>query len=58
MSQKEQHSTLQNKDTHYTWDDVFREFKNDLVVVVIDDVHPEKGWGVEGDVQVEYLKTQ
>ena len=26
------------------------------VVVAIDDVHPEKNWGVEGDVQVEYLK--
>ena len=26
------------------------------VVVAIDDVHPEKDWGVEGDVQVEYLK--
>ena len=28
--------------------------KNNLVVA-IDDVHPEKDWGVEGDVQVEYL---
>ncbi len=27
------------------------------VVVAIDDIHPEQGWGVEGDVQVEYLKT-
>ena len=27
------------------------------VVVAIDDVHPEKDWGVEGDVQVEYLKS-
>ena len=27
------------------------------IVVAIDDVHPEKGWGVEGDVQVEYLKS-
>ena len=26
------------------------------VVVAIDDIHPEKGWGVEGDVQVEYLQ--
>ena len=27
------------------------------VVVAIDDVHPEKDCGVEGDVQVEYLKS-
>ena len=27
------------------------------VVVAIDDVHPEKDWGIEGDVQVEYLKS-
>ena len=26
------------------------------LVVAIDDIHPEKGWGVEGDVQIEYLK--
>ena len=26
------------------------------VVVAIDDIHPEQGWGVEGDVQVEYLQ--
>jgi len=26
------------------------------LVVAIDDIHPEKGWGVEGDVQVEYLQ--
>ena len=26
------------------------------VVVAIDDIHPEQGWGVDGDVQVEYLK--
>ena len=26
------------------------------VVVAIDDVHPEKEWGIEGDVQIEYLK--
>ena len=26
------------------------------VVVAIDDVHPEKGWGIEGDVQVQYLE--
>ena len=25
------------------------------VVVAIDDIHPEKDWGVEGDIQVEYL---
>ncbi len=27
------------------------------VVVAIDDVHPEQGWGVEGDVQVQYLEN-
>ena len=27
------------------------------VVVAIDDVHPEKDWGVEGDVQIDYLKA-
>ena len=27
------------------------------VIVAIDDVHPEKGWGVEGDVQVQYLEN-
>ena len=27
------------------------------VVVAIDDVHPEKDWGVEGDVQIEYLDS-
>ena len=27
------------------------------VVVAIDDVHPEKEWGIEGDVQVEYFKS-
>jgi hypothetical protein len=27
------------------------------VVIAIDDIHPEKDWGVEGDVQVEYLKS-
>jgi peptidoglycan/xylan/chitin deacetylase (PgdA/CDA1 family) len=26
------------------------------VIVAIDDIHPEQGWGVEGDVQVEYLQ--
>tara|TARA_B100001109_G_scaffold142999_1_gene116389 strand:- start:306 stop:1013 length:708 start_codon:yes stop_codon:yes gene_type:complete len=26
------------------------------VVVAIDDIHPEQGWGVDGDVQIEYLK--
>ena len=26
-------------------------------VIAIDDVHPEKDWGIEGDVQVEYLKS-
>ena len=25
------------------------------VVVAIDDLHPEQGWGCEGDIQVEYL---
>ena len=25
------------------------------LVVAIDDLHPEQGWGCEGDVQVEYL---
>ncbi len=30
--------------------------KNNVVVVAIDDVHPEKEWGIEGDVQIEYLK--
>ena len=29
---------------------------NTNLIVAIDDVHPEKDWGVEGDVQVEYLK--
>jgi peptidoglycan/xylan/chitin deacetylase (PgdA/CDA1 family) len=27
------------------------------VVVAIDDLHPEQGWGCEGDVQVDYLKS-
>ena len=27
------------------------------VVVAIDDIHPEQGWGVEGDVQVQYLEN-
>ena len=27
------------------------------VVIAIDDIHPEKDWGIEGDVQVEYLKS-
>ena len=27
------------------------------VVIAIDDVHPEKDWGIEGDVQIEYLKS-
>ena len=27
------------------------------VVIAIDDVHPEKDWGIEGDAQVEYLKS-
>jgi len=26
------------------------------LVVAIDDIHPEQGWGVEGDVQIEYLQ--
>ena len=25
------------------------------VIVAIDDIHPEQGWGVEGDIQIEYL---
>ena len=25
------------------------------LVVAIDDLHPEQGWGCEGDVQVDYL---
>ena len=25
------------------------------LVVAIDDLHPEQGWGCEGDIQVEYL---
>jgi len=31
--------------------------ENTNVVIAIDDVHPEKDWGVEGDVQIEYLKS-
>ena len=27
------------------------------LTISIDDVHPEEGWGVEGDVQIEYLKS-
>ena len=27
------------------------------VVVAIDDVHPEKEWGIDGDVQIDYLKA-
>jgi len=27
------------------------------LVVAIDDLHPQKGWGCEGDVQVDYLKS-
>ena len=27
------------------------------LVVGIDDLHPEQGWGCEGDVQVDYLKS-
>ena len=27
------------------------------VVVAIDDLHPEQGWGCEGDVQVDYLSS-
>jgi hypothetical protein len=34
-----------------------RNLKMTNLVVGIDDIHPEKGWGCEGDVQVEYLKT-
>ena len=25
------------------------------LVVAIDDLHPEQGWGCEGDIQVDYL---
>ena len=25
------------------------------LVVAIDDLHPEQGWGCEGDIEVEYL---
>jgi len=25
------------------------------VIVAIDDIHPEQGWGCEGDIQIEYL---
>ncbi len=27
------------------------------LIVAIDDLHPQQGWGCEGDVQVEYLKS-
>ena len=27
------------------------------LVVAIDDLHPEQGWGCEGDVQVDYLRS-
>ena len=27
------------------------------LVVAIDDLHPEQGWGCEGDIQVEYLSS-
>lgn len=27
------------------------------VVVAIDDLHPQQGWGCEGDVQVDYLRS-
>ena len=27
------------------------------VIVAIDDVHPEKDWGCEGDKQIEYLDS-
>lgn len=27
------------------------------LVVAIDDLHPEQGWGYEGDVQVDYLSS-
>ena len=26
-----------------------------MLLSLIDDIHPEKGWGVEGDIQIEYL---
>ena len=27
------------------------------LIVAIDDLHPEQGWGCEGDVQVDYLSA-
>ena len=27
------------------------------VIVAIDDVHPEKDWGIEGDEQIQYLDS-
>tara|TARA_B100001939_G_scaffold248413_1_gene215467 strand:+ start:5890 stop:6558 length:669 start_codon:yes stop_codon:yes gene_type:complete len=27
------------------------------VVIAIDDIHPEEGWGIDGDVQIDYLKA-
>ena len=35
---------------------MYLEIMKSNVVIAIDDVHPEKDWGVEGDVQIEYLK--
>ena len=52
----DEHSIQQNKDTHLLGKMCLENMKTNLVET-IDDVHPEKGWGVEGDVQVEYLKT-
>jgi len=36
---------------------MYLEIMKNNVVIAIDDIHPEKDWGVEGDVQVEYLKS-
>ena len=36
---------------------MYLEIMKNNVVVAIDDIHPEKDWGVEGDVQIEYHKA-
>ena len=36
---------------------MYLEIMKSNVIVAIDDVHPEKGWGIEGDVQVQYLEN-
>ena len=46
----------QNKDTHILGRMFLENMKNNLIVA-IDDVHPEEGWGVEGDTQIDYLKS-